>query len=327
MPATGNHEDSGAALGAFFPALPGTPEQNLESGVYYSYDSNNIHVIVLNTNDIAGDKLGKEQLEWLKRDARQSSADWKIVVLHKALYSNSSHFDDADVTGLRAQLGELFAQLGIDLVIQGHDHAYLRTGVLANNQLVPTQTQSLRFNGRSYEAMLDAQGTVYTIAGTSGVKIYETKATAQTDALFPPAQKLVTLEGPVFAAYHIVGNTLYYDAYMLKENSLHRIDSFALVKSALPVYVPPQKAPPPAAATVQPAAVAGGTGVTQPLPTPTTLGKAATVGGAANANPNTRDENGVSFLLWLCLMCGSAGGVVAVVAVVVTGRRRQARVR
>lgn len=85
--------------------LPKTVDQDRESGVFYSYDYNNAHFIVLNTNNLSEDKaLSDDQLAWLKADAQASDAQWKIVVLHKALYSNGSHYDDKDVKAMRKQL-------------------------------------------------------------------------------------------------------------------------------------------------------------------------------------------------------------------------------
>ena len=79
--------------------------------------------MVLNTNDLNSDNtLGAKQLEWLKADAAASDKPWKIVSLHKAIYSNGSHYDDKDVVALRKQLSVLMPELDIDIVLQGHDH-------------------------------------------------------------------------------------------------------------------------------------------------------------------------------------------------------------
>ena len=57
--------------------------------------------MVLNTNDLENDKLSDEQIEWLKESANSSDAQWKIVALHRAPYSNGSHFDDDDIVAMR----------------------------------------------------------------------------------------------------------------------------------------------------------------------------------------------------------------------------------
>ena len=206
MSATGNHEDKGDALRQVFP-FGGVPAQNSETGTYYSFDAQNIHIAVLNTNDLdRNNRLAAAQVNWLRKDLKASKADWNIVLLHKALYSNGSHIGDKDVAALRGQLAPLFAQLGVDAVIGGHDHVYLRTEV---------------------------QGVQYVIAGTSGVKYYNAKSAEETDALLPLKEKITKAAmGPVFAAWQAKGDTLTYTAYLMDEKTgaLREIDSFQLQK-------------------------------------------------------------------------------------------------
>ena len=233
MPTTGNHEKDGAVITENF-VLPNVPEQDLDSGVYYSYDYNNVHFTVLNTNDDEDDKLGDAQIEWLKNDIKSSDAKWKIVVLHKALYSNGSHFDDSDIEGFRKQLGTLLPYLGVDLVLQGHDHVYLRTDAMAANAVIPSATTVAEYDGLEYYVKHDPKGTIYSICGTSGVKVYQTKEESETDASFPRAEKLNTenTENSMFSAIIVDGDTLYYNAYEVDDGNATRVDNFAIEKSS-----------------------------------------------------------------------------------------------
>ena len=227
MPTTGNHEDEGAAVTNNF-TLPNVPEQDLETGVFYSYDYNGVHFTVLNTNDDEDDKLSDAQIEWLKNDISSSNAKWKVVVLHKAPYSNGSHYDDGEVVGIRSQLGALLPSLGVDLVLQGHDHVYLRTDVLNANAVVPTRTETVTYNGQEYEMKCNPNGTIYSICGTSGVKIYNTKDVEATDKLFPRAEAIVNSEYPMFSSITVDGDRLYYNAYQVVDGKAVRVDSFAI---------------------------------------------------------------------------------------------------
>lgn len=230
MPTTGNHEDEGAVITENF-ALPNVPEQNLDTGVFYSYDYNDVHFTVLNTNDDEDDKLSDAQIEWMKNDIKSSDAKWKIVVLHKAPYSNGSHYDDSDVEGFRKQLGALLPYLGVDLVLQGHDHVYLRTEVLNANVVVPTKEGTKTYNGLDYGVKYDPRGTIYSIGGTSGVKVYHTKDAAATDEKFPRAESIVDVENSMFSAITVDGNTLYYNAYQVDGDEAVRVDNFAIEKT------------------------------------------------------------------------------------------------
>ncbi len=230
MPTTGNHEDAGAAITENF-VLPNIPEQDLETGVYYSYDYNGVHFTVLNTNDDEDDKLSETQLDWMINDIKSSDAKWKIVVLHKAPYSNGSHYDDGEVEGIRSQLSALLPYLGVDMVLQGHDHVYLRTDVLNANAVVPVKTETKTYNGLDYITKYNPKGTIYSICGTSGVKVYHTKDEAATDAKFPRAEALADVENSMFSAITVDGDTLYYNAYQVADGKAERVDSFAIEKT------------------------------------------------------------------------------------------------
>lgn len=231
MPTAGNHEKTGSSVTNNF-MLSNIPKQNLETGVYYSFDYNNAHFMVLNTNDVDDKEgLGKQQLEWLKKDAKASKKQWKIVALHKAVYSNGSHFDDDDVKALRTQLASLMPELDIDIVLQGHDHVYLRTDAMKNNEIVEYSTKTFVNNGSSYQTKIKADGTVYAIDGCAGVKYYQTKDASATDKEFPRAEKLANSDSPVFSAIQIKGDKLFFDAYKVEDGKNIKIDSFALSKS------------------------------------------------------------------------------------------------
>ncbi len=230
MPTAGNHENHGEyALDDNF-VLPNVPEQDTMTGVYYSFDYNNAHFIVLNSNEDEDNGISEEQIEWMKADATASDAEWKFVMLHKAPYSNGSHYDDDDVIELRKILSTLMPELGIDMVLQGHDHVYLRTDAMNNNEIVEVYEMSVDNNGKTYTAKVNPDGTIYAINGCSGVKYYQTKDPADTDELFPRAEAIVDATYPVFAAIRIEGSSLYFDSYGVTEDGTECIDSFAIVK-------------------------------------------------------------------------------------------------
>lgn len=231
MPAAGNHEGMGTnAIDNFF-VLPGAPEQDKTSGVYYSFDYNNVHIAVLNTNDLAADEsLSADQVEWLKKDMHSSDAEWKFVVLHKALYSQGSHYKDDDVCAMREQLGALMPDLDVDIVFQGHDHVYLRTGSLDSNALVPYDKVYLNYGDNIYRTQVQPEGTSYVISGTAGVKTYIQNDVTLTDEYFPRGEKILSVDYPMYSAVRIEDGILYFDAYEVTEKGSERVDSFAIQK-------------------------------------------------------------------------------------------------
>lgn len=233
MSASGNHEDKGEYAIVTNFTFSDIPEQDAKTGVYYSFDYNNVHVAVLNTNDLDKDEsLSDAQVDWLIEDMESSDADWKMVAFHKAMYSNGSHYDDKDVCAIRDELSVLMPQLGIDVVFQGHDHVYLRTDAMIDNEVESVTTSAAAFEGREYTVKENPVGTVYAISGCAGVKAYKQKDASLTDKYFPRAEAICDVEYSVFSGVKIVGDTLYFDAYEVnpETSEAKRIDSFAIRK-------------------------------------------------------------------------------------------------
>lgn len=230
MPTSGNHEDADAVLQNYFD-LPNVPEQDLDSGTFYSYDYNNVHFTVLNTNAMTDKKLNDDQIEWLKKDIKNADTDWHIVVLHKALYANGIYYKDKETVNLRNQLAALFPYLGVDLVLEGHNHVYTRTGVMNANVLVPTNTEQQEYNGKTYEMKVDPKGTVYSIICSAGVKEYQEADPEDCDDYYARPESIVSNEYPMFSAITADGNNLYYDAYQVIDGEAVLADSFGISKS------------------------------------------------------------------------------------------------
>jgi 3',5'-cyclic AMP phosphodiesterase CpdA len=65
-----------------------------------------------------------EQIDWLEKELKSSSDDWKIVAFHHPLYSSGGRHG-SDVR-LRETLEPLFIKYNVSLVLAGHDHFYER---------------------------------------------------------------------------------------------------------------------------------------------------------------------------------------------------------
>ena len=65
-----------------------------------------------------------EQIEWLEKELKASSSNWKIAVFHHPLYSSGDrHGSDLR---LREVLEPLFVKYNVSVVLTGHDHFYER---------------------------------------------------------------------------------------------------------------------------------------------------------------------------------------------------------
>lgn len=231
MPASGNHEDQGTSALTNQFVLPGVPEQDTASGVYYSFDYNNIHIAVLNSNDLdESNALSASQTEWLKKDMLSSNAEWKFVAIHKAVYSQGSHYKDDDVCAIREQLGVLMPELDIDIVFQGHDHVYMRTGSLINNEKTAYDKVYLNYDGNVYRTQETPEGTSYIISGTCGVKTYLQNDPSATDEYFPRGEAVLAVDAPMFSAVRIEDGILYFDAFTVSNGEADSVDRFAIRK-------------------------------------------------------------------------------------------------
>jgi len=144
-------------------ALPGNGPAALGDliGQTYFLDYQGARMIALDVNAWANDafepgareRVKQATLEWLTQTLAQNPNRWTIVLQHQAIHSIAKERDYAE---MRAALVPLYDRYGVDLVLQGHDHAYGRTWKLAANKVVPDA----------------ARGTIYVIS-VSGAKMYE----------------------------------------------------------------------------------------------------------------------------------------------------------
>jgi len=175
MPATGNHDAGNSTFIDHFNL--DTPSKKNSTGAYYSVDYSNAHFVVLNTNESSGsyDEFSNAQIDWMKADigaAKNAGTKWIIVVMHIGPYSTAEHSADSNVKDTREKIPSLFHELGVDLVLQGHDHVYERSKPIADGVAVEESITTENFNGRQVNYIADPKGTIYLTPGTAGTKHY-----------------------------------------------------------------------------------------------------------------------------------------------------------
>ncbi len=118
-PVLGNHEYY-AGLESF---LDNFELPNNEK--WYSVGRGGIHFIVLNSNDSIEE--GSEQYAWLVSDLKSigSSVKFTIVIFHHPPFS-STYSVEGDIRAFRYIAVPLFEKYGVDIVFNGHTHAYER---------------------------------------------------------------------------------------------------------------------------------------------------------------------------------------------------------
>lgn len=237
----GNHEDGGGKLDDFYNYGDMAPEQDSDSGLYYSFDYATAHVIVLNTNDADGTNgLSATQFEWLKADLEANKdAKWIFVLMHKSLYSGGSHSYDGDVEAMRAQLVPVFYKYGVDLVLAGHDHTYTVTACL-DGEGNPVKRAS--YNNGIITMDANGSGVMYVTLGTIGTKFYDYVSNSAIEDKFSAENSiLATLTAQTFAKISVNGDTLTYTGYTVNDDGTVSVifnepaDDLLLVKILVPI--------------------------------------------------------------------------------------------
>jgi 3',5'-cyclic AMP phosphodiesterase CpdA len=176
MALAGNHEgDYAAVMGTkelykHF-NIPVVNNQDITSGQYYSFVYGNAKFIMLNANDRVSERIALKQYEWLVEELKNNDSTWTIVAMHQPMYSpgrwgsGSTPGDTATSLGLRAQMKKLFADYGVDLVLQGHDHVVSRTFPI-NASGEPMKETWQEVDGVQYS--VDPDGVIYVMNGPSG---------------------------------------------------------------------------------------------------------------------------------------------------------------
>jgi hypothetical protein len=128
---------------------------------FYYLDYQGVRFVCIDVNPFANQGYAETErarvrasvIAWLRRVLANNPNRWTIVVQHMPLYDVAK---DRDSPEMRAALGSLYDEFHIDLVLQGHDHAYARSFKLNAGRRVGD----------------NEPGTVYMLS-VSGSKMYE----------------------------------------------------------------------------------------------------------------------------------------------------------
>ena len=159
----------------------GGPTQDTSTGAYYSFNYGGAHFVVLNTNEGGESGISDTQLNWLRSDvmaARSDGAQWVILALHKGPHLTADHSNDSDVLSIRETLVPVIKELGIELVLQGHDHIYARTKYFGTDGSVSEDYFSEYHNGKRLDYTVDKNGTFYLSSGPAGNNLMTQKVSS-----------------------------------------------------------------------------------------------------------------------------------------------------
>ena len=226
----GNHDTGSIAYSEHFnnPNIVSSDNKTYgatTAGSDYWYTYNHTLFLNLNTNNLST----AEHIAFMENAiAENPNVRWKIAVFHHALYGATYHALEDNVKQLRNTLAPAFMDLGIDVVLTGHEHVYTRSYMM--DGLTPDTSNGVQ------SSVTDPSGILYITANSStGSKYYD----IYTGAAFEYAAVINQEKVPTFSNVEISANTFKITTYRVSDLSV--VDSFEINKqTAAPEIVSQQ---------------------------------------------------------------------------------------
>ena len=241
VPSPGNHEyqNAGLALKASLTdfwrvqfTLPENGPSGLAESAYYM-DYQGVRIISLNSNE-----LQAEQAQWLDALLSHNPCRWTIITFHHPIYSAARARDNAK---LRSQWQPILDKYRVDLVLQGHDHTYARSGMVDGQ----TSSATTKNEPAGVTKQSESAGTVYVVS-VSGPKMYDLDRPSrpQFQRIAEDVQlfQIITIEGDElhFQARTATGTP--YDGFTLKKRPGRSNELIEQIPS-VPQRLRPQRPP------------------------------------------------------------------------------------
>lgn len=223
----GNHDNgNNSTLYTEHFQMPGVTAygQNKEGDGDYSFTYGGVQFMVLNTSNlsIADHKAFLE--ETLKKNP---DANWNVVCFHKSVYSVATHVTEDDIVALRNGLSPIFKELGIDVVLQGHDHVYARSYIMGGKDGMTADVQK-NADGTALTDIYAPDGVQYvTLNSGSGSKFYKITNEAFTYTAVQNQEKV-----PNYSKVSVTPETFTVTTYRTSDQSV--VDTFTLHKEKEP---------------------------------------------------------------------------------------------
>ena len=168
-------------------ALPENGPEGLEE-TCFTFVYQGVRIIGMNSNE-----KPTEQAEWLDRVLTENKESWVVCTFHHPMFSTGKNRDNPV---LRAIWKPVLDKHRVDLVLQGHDHTYGRTGLET-----PVAQADPAIGGN---APATYSGTVYVVS-VSGPKMYDLQR--------HPFMVRHAEQTQLYQIIHMNGDKLHYEAY------------------------------------------------------------------------------------------------------------------
>jgi acid phosphatase type 7 len=181
----------------------------------YTIQYHNTLIVGMNSNE-----QQELQAEWLEKVLAANELEWVVCTFHHPIFSTGK---DRDNVELRALWKPIFDKYKVDLVLQGHDHTYGRTGLTVPSSLeieepavvgasatsaaggtaLAAVPQTVANVPTGVQKLDETTGTVYVVS-VSGPKMYNIQRA--------PFMKRVAEDTQLYQIINIDGNKLRFEA-------------------------------------------------------------------------------------------------------------------
>ncbi|MEJ5997991.1 fibronectin type III domain-containing protein [Corynebacterium sp. H130] len=241
-PLNGNHDNYDFESYQAFYNRPNVTQD----GRNYFYEYNNVLVVSLDSNHVFDDLDADAQFVQDTIAAHGGDKDWTIVTFHHPPYSQAWHQIDDNIKYMRAHLVPKLNEMGVDLVLSGHDHIYTRSHMIKDGQ--PVIPEKKAAPGDVY-VQGDKETMFITANSATGTKFYDfyspegdypgiTREDADKWGLTQPYTAYWDQQySPNYTDIQVSANEL---KVVVKDvATMGEVDSFTLVKNQPSVVEPP----------------------------------------------------------------------------------------
>ncbi len=186
----------------------------------YSFTYGGVQFMVLNTSNLS---IADHQAFLEETLKNNPNANWNVVCFHKSMYSVASHVTEGDIETLRNGLSPIFEQLGIDVVLQGHDHVYARSYIMGGENGMTADVQKNE-DGSALTDIYNPKGVQYvTLNSGSGSKFYKITSEAFTYTAVQNQEKIAN-----YSKVSVTPETFTVTTYRSTDGTV--VDNFTLHK-------------------------------------------------------------------------------------------------